>query len=223
MFPSVRWPGCVDRDCRAWRNRAEWEWRREGSMGSEQHILRAVLGDQCAAIAGQQDGNGVCLEQRASGKLGADAQDAVAVHAGGGEIDVFEDVVEGDVGVESGGTRQGGGRESGEGGERLVGCGETGEDQVVPDHVGLELADGVQQAHRRREAPNFQQRMTLKPGSSDCSAHLKRVAVLIGCEIVLGEFVGENDQFDIRVALQFARDVKGIFIQLAPAGGKGGH
>ena len=43
--------------------------------------------------------------------------------------------------------------------------------------------------------PNFQQRITLKPGSSCCCSAVSGLPFAIGCEIVVSQFVGKNGQF----------------------------
>ena len=41
-------------------------------------------------------------------------------------------------------------------------------DEIEPHDIRLQLADRVQQTHGVDRLPNFQQRITLKPGSSGC-------------------------------------------------------
>lgn len=43
---------------------------------------------------------------------------------------------------------------------------------------------------------------------------------LVCCEIAVGQFVSENRQLYVTIALQLARNVKRILVQLTPAGGK---
>jgi hypothetical protein len=42
----------------------------------------------------------------------------------------------------------------------------------------------------------------------------------IGRKIVVGEFVRKNGQVNIGIPLKLFRDVKCVFVELAPAGGK---
>ena len=42
--------------------------------------------------------------------------------------------------------------------------------------------------------PNFQQRITLKPGSSELFMGVERIAVRVCCEFIISQFVGQNGQ-----------------------------
>ena len=69
--------------------------------------------------------------------------------------------------------------------------------------------------------PNFQQRIMLNPGSSGSSLRRDCLAVLVGYEVITGQFVGENRQLHIAMAPELVGDVKRILVQLASAGGEG--
>jgi len=45
------------------------------------------------------------------------------------------------------------------------------------------------------------------------------MAVLVGGEVVVRQFIREDDQFDVRVPLQFLRNMEGILVQLPALGG----
>src|SRR6266700_3584606 len=160
------------------------------------------------------------FEQRARGELGADAEEALLLYAGGGEVNVLENVVERDVRVVSGGACERGGGQSGEGGDGPFWSGEAGEDEVVPDHVRVNFANGLEQAHGIFDASEFPAADYVEAVELRLLVDVERLAVGIGCEVTVGELVGENRQLDFRVAAQLASDVEGIFVQLPSAGGK---
>ncbi len=67
---------------------------------------------------------------------------------------------------------------------------------------------------------NFQQRITSNPGQFRLLLSVQRFSVLVRREFIVGQFVGENSQTDLWIALQFPRDVKRVLVQLARAGRK---
>ena len=69
--------------------------------------------------------------------------------------------------------------------------------------------------------PNFQHRITLKPGSSGCWSAFNRRSIRIGREFVVVQLVGKDGQLDVGIALQLPRDVEGVLVQLPPARRKG--
>ena len=155
----------------------------EGAMRAEQHVLRGVFGHQRLTVAGQQDRNGVRLEQGARGELCTNAEEALSPDTGGGEVNVLKDVVERDVGVVSGGAGDGGRGETSEGGERPVRRGEAGEDEIEPDDIRFDFANGVQQAQRVLNAAELPATDDVEAGEFRLAADVKRSSIGVGCDV----------------------------------------
>ena len=49
------------------------------------------------------------------------------------------------------------------------------------------------------------------------------MAIRVGVPFIFGKLVGQNRKVDERIALEFPREIKAVFIQLPATGGKGGY
>ena len=89
-------------------------------------------------------------------------------HASGGKIDVFNDVVQRDMREKAGGACEGRRRETQKSGERCIGSCKAGKTRLNQTTSGLNWRMVFKRRTGVDTLPNFQQRMTLNPGSSDC-------------------------------------------------------
>ena len=76
-------------------------------------------------------------EQCPGSQARAETENAFSPHASGGKIDVLDNVVQSDVGIIAGGSRQSRRREPGECSKGILRCGKAGEDKVVPNDIRL--------------------------------------------------------------------------------------
>lgn len=150
----------------------------------------------------------------------AQTEQSFLAHSSSGKINVFEDVVEGDVSVMTKSPSQCGRRQSRKRRKRKFRSSKAGEHKVEPHHIWLQFADGVQQTHRSFEAVEPPAADHVEPWQLGLLLSVQRFSVLIGREFIVGQFVGENRQTDVGMALQFPRDVKRVLVQLARARGK---
>ncbi len=134
----------------------------ECAVGAEEHILRGVFGDQRVPVAGKQNGDRVSAEQGLRGEVRADAKKFFAANAGGGKIDVLDDVVQGDVREEPGSAREGGRREAEECGNGLSGVAKLEKTRLNQTTSGLILRMVLSRRTGVDTLPNCQQRITLK-------------------------------------------------------------
>ena len=192
----------------------------ECAVRAEEHVLRRVFGDQRMPVARKQNRDGMSAEQGLGGEVRADAKELFAANAGGGKIDVLDDVVQRDVREEAGSARKSGRRKAEECGNGRVRSCKAREDEVEPDHIGLDLADGAEKANRRGYAAKLPAANHVEVPGARAARHLEGVAMFIGSEVVVGQLVGQNGQFDIGIALKLPRNMKCVFIQLPPAGRK---
>ena len=128
---------------------------------------------------------------------------------------MFNDVVQGDVGIKSGGSRERRHGEPGKGGERIFGRPETRKDQVEPHHIGLQPANRVQQPHGIGEAAEFPAANHIEARQFRLLLGLQGIAVRIRSEFIVREFVGQDGQLDVRMPLDFAGNMEAVFVQLA--------
>jgi hypothetical protein len=133
---------------------------------------------------------------------------------------VLDDVVQRDVGAEAERAGQRRCPQTRKRRHRTFLGREGGEHQVEPDHVGLQFPDRAQQADRGPQFVKFPaanyveaRKFGLRPGA-------ERFAVLVGGKLIVAQFIRQDDQVDRRIALEFARNVKRVLVQLAAARGE---
>ena len=193
----------------------------ERSVGTQQDVLSGILFNQSTLIPGSKTDTEFALS-KALVAISRPGGISFLAHSGAGEIDVFDDVVQSDVGViaethesEPACTvRQRPPPDAPE-------CAKAGKDEVEPHHVRLQFADGIQQPHWSGQAVEFPAADHVETRQFlSCGSALSGLTVLVGGELVVGQFVCKNGQTDVRIALQFPRDVKGVLVQLPALGGK---
>ena len=113
-------------------------------MGSDKNVLRGIFPHQRATVIGEEYGNRIGLQQSPGRNVGTHAVDPLATNAGIGEIDVFDDVVQCNVRVKTRGPCECRDRKTSEGRERVLRGTEAREDQIEPDDIRLEAANGIQ-------------------------------------------------------------------------------
>ncbi len=192
----------------------------ENTVRAQQNIPRGVLLNQSALVSGKQNGNRVGHQQYPGGHVTAKAKQCFLPDTGAGKVDVLDDVVQRDMGAEAEGSSQRRRPQPGKRGHRMFLGRESGEHQVEPDHIGFQFTYRPQETDRRRQIVKFPAADHIEPREFGLRPGAERFAILVGGKLIVGQFICQDDQFDRRIALEFARNVKSVLVQLTAARGK---
>ena len=109
----------------------------ERTVRSEEDILSGIFLAEGAAISGEQNGNGIGVQEHAGGQVASEAIDAFLLNSCVTEVDMFQNVMQSYVGEVPHGAHQCRSAQSSKGVDWMIGRGEGRVDEVEPDDVGL--------------------------------------------------------------------------------------
>lgn len=176
----------------------------KNAVRPQMDVIASVFFVENLPVSRHEDGNGIRQKEQPGGQSAGQTIGARMANAGIFQIHGVHEVMQRHMGIASAEARQQRSEESGKGDQGIAA--EGAEQQVEPNHVRLDFADGLQDvgsAGRVVEGP----------------AALHGKALDFG--VSLGDFVGENGQADEGIALQFLRDVKPVFAESTLAGREG--
>ena len=124
----------------------------KGSVRAKKHVLRGVLSHQRTVIMREQNGYGICSKQGPSRQFRAESKKPLTFYSGCCKVDVFNNVVQCNVRVKARRARERGRAKSRKRRARPFWSSETGKDEIVPNHIRLQLSDRVKKAHRSGKA-----------------------------------------------------------------------
>src|SRR5271156_4126639 len=105
------------------------------SMGAKQNVSSKIFRSQGMAITGKQDRNRMRFQQSSRRNVGADSKYSSLLNSSSSEVDVFDDVVQGDVRVVARGTYERWRRKSHHGCNRILRGRKAGEYEIEPHDI----------------------------------------------------------------------------------------
>ncbi len=165
----------------------------QSAVGTHVDIVAAVFVEQNFAIPGHEHRDGIRKQQHSRGERAGHAISARKTYSGVLQVDGIHQMVQRHVGIA---TAQAGKEWSHQSGERNQWIAAEGaEQQVEPDHVGLQLPERAQQ-------PDGTCGVIERPAALDREA--------IQFRLNRGHLIGKDRKAQERIALKFLGDVKTI-------------
>ena len=178
---------------------------RQNAMRTHVHPACLILLLQNVSIRGQKHRNRVRHQQNARDHCPASFVQTLKPYARIFQVYRIHQLVKRDVSLISGQTQQGWSGKPDGGGQGFVAV--TGKANIEPDDIRLQPADFAQQAGGIGQTIEV-------PAADDVVAGKFRLR--------LRQFIGQDGEAQQRIALQFPRYVKPVFVQPATARRKGG-
>jgi hypothetical protein len=165
------------------------------------NIVTAILIIQDLAISGHEHGHGVRKQKHPRGHRTSESIETFMAHSCVFQFDRIHEVMQGHMRISSTQSRKQRRHEAAESDEWVPA--EGAEQQIKPDHIGLEAPDSSDQPIGRgriveRPAPHYREALSL----------------LKSC----WKFIGKHSEAKERISLQFLRDVKSVFAQTSGTG-----